>query len=206
MRLPIFSAALAALCLALPTTAQEGKPAADAKGADVKGATATSQRAEARIMVFNEDFTVFALASITHGQPVWQDKYDGMLDMLKGKINRLGKDWFTTLITSAELELGGVKVAPGSYVVGLACDKDGKFALALLDSSKAMQDKVNPFFGEWKPDYLLPLTLNKNVGKETVSLMVMTFDAKADDGGKGTFTLAWGKHTLTAPVMLHAPK
>lgn len=201
MRFPIFSAALAALCLTLPTTAQEGKPAAD-----VKGATATSQRAEARIMVFNDDFTVFALASITHGQPAWQDKYDAQFDLLKGKINRLGKDWFTTLITSSELEIGGVKIAPGSYVVGLSCDQDGKFALALLDSSKAMKAKVNPFFGEWKPDYLLPLTLNKNVNKESVQLMVMTFDARPEDAGKGTFTLAWGKHTLTAPVMLHAPK
>lgn len=195
MRIPFFTAALAALCLALPTTAQK-----------LNGASVTGTRAETRIMVYNEDFSVFAMASLTHGQPVWQDSYDGMLDKLKGKINRLGKDWFTTLIVSSEFEIGGTKIAPGSYVVGLHCDKDGKFALALMCSTKAMKDGISPFGGEWKPEFVAPLTLNKGVAKESVSKMAMTFDAEQDGGGKGTFTLAWGKHTLTAPVMLHAPK
>jgi hypothetical protein len=129
----------------------------------------------------------------------------GMLDKLKGKMNRLGKDWFTTLITSSELEIGGTKLPAGSYIVGLHCDKDGKFALGFLCSTKAMKDGVNPA-AEWKPEMTAPLTLNKGVAKEAVSMMAMTLSAEKEGGGKGTFTLAWGTHTLTAPVMLHAPK
>lgn len=58
MRFPILTAAFAALCFALPTTAQK-----------LTGVTATGERAETRVMVFNDDFSVFAMASLTHGQP-----------------------------------------------------------------------------------------------------------------------------------------
>lgn len=191
---PLFPAAFAVLCLALPTTAQK-----------LSGASVTGQRAETRIMAFTEDFSVFALASLTHGQPEWKADYDGMLDKLKGKNNRLGKDWFTTLINSSELEIGGVKIAPGSYIVGLHCDQDGRFALALLDSTRAMKTGVNPF-DDWKPELLAPMKLDKDVATEVVGKLTITFSAEQGDGGKGTLTVAWGKHTLTAPCQLHAPK
>lgn len=194
MRIPFVTAALAALCFALPATAQK-----------INAADATGTRAETRIMIFTEDFSVFAMASLTHGQPVWKDEYDGMMDKLKGKMNRLGKDWFTTLITSSDFEIGGTKLPAGSYVVGLHCDKDGKFSLGFMDSSKAMKDGVSPFT-EWKPEMTAPLTLNKDAAKEAVGKMAMTFTAEKEGSGKGTFTLAWGKHTLTTPIMLHAPK
>lgn len=111
---------------------------------------------------------------------------------------------FTTLIAFSELEIGGAKIAPGSYIAALHCDKDGKFGLALLDSTMAMKEKVYPG-ADFKPDVLCPMTLNKDAAKDVVAKMSMTFDAKKEDGGKGTFTIAWRKHTLTAPC-LHAPK
>jgi hypothetical protein len=214
MRCPITSCALAALFFALPTQAQETPKAQDAPKAAAKdasapkltGASAVGERAETRILVYSEDFSVFAMASLTHGQPVWKDSYDGMIDKLKGKINRLGKDWFTTLITSSELEIGGVKIEPGSYVVGLHCDNDGKFSLALLDSTKAMKDHITPFDPNWKPQYSIPMTLNKGGAASSVEKLTITFEAEKGGSGKGTLTLAWGKHTLTAPTTLHAPK
>lgn len=195
MRSPILSAALAALCFALPAAAQ-----------NVNGGSSTGTRAETRIVVFTPDFSTFAMASLTHGQPDWKADYDkpGALDKYKGNVVRLGRDWFTTLITSSELEIGGTKIPAGSYVVGLHYGQDGKFALALMDSTKAMKDGVNPFM-PWKPEISAPLTLNKDVAKDVVSKMTISFDAKKEDAGKGTLTIAWGKHTLTAPCQLHAP-
>lgn len=187
-------AALAALSLTVPAAAQK-----------LGGRAASSTRAETRIMAATEDFTVFTMASLTYGQPEWQPAYDAMLDQLKGKVNRLGKDWFTTLITLSDLEIGGSRIPAGSYIVGLHCDKDGKFALALLDSTTAMKNKIYPGM-DFKPEIVCPLTLNKNASDEVVKKMTMTFEARAEDGGKGTFTLAWGKHTLTAPVQIHPPK
>ncbi len=194
MRFPFVTAAIAALCFALPATAQK-----------LTGASVTGQRAETRMMVFNDDFSVFAMASLTHGQPDWKAEYDGMMDKLKGKLNRLGKDWFTTLINSSEMEIGGTKIPAGSYVMALHCDKDGKFALAFMDSTKAMKHGILPWSGDWTPEFTAPLTLNKDVAKDVVGKMTMTFTADKDGAGKGTFTLAWGKHTLTAPAMLHGP-
>ncbi|MBK8096298.1 MAG: DUF2911 domain-containing protein [Planctomycetes bacterium] len=194
MLLRSVTAALASLCLALPVAAQQ-----------LNGMSAASTRGETRIMVATEDFSTFSLASLTYGQPEWKDSYDGMLDRIKGRVNRLGKDGLTTLFTFSELEIGGTKIAPGSYIVALHCDKDGKFGLALLDSTKAAKEKVFPG-ADFKPDILAPLTLNKGAAKESVAKMTMTFDAQKDGAGKGTFTIAWGKHTLTAPCQLHAPK
>jgi hypothetical protein len=194
MHMRFLTAALAALSLTVPATAQK-----------LGGMAATSMRAETRIMAATEDFSVFTMASLTYGQPEWQAQYDAMIDKLKGKVNRLGKDWFTTLISLSDLEIGGAKIPAGSYIVGLHCDQDGKFALALMDSTKAMKDKVYPGM-DFKPEIVCPLTLNKDAAKEVVAKLTMTFDAKQADGGKGTFTLAWGKHTLTAPVQIHAPK
>lgn len=194
MRFPILKAALAAICFALPATAQK-----------ITTAGMTGTRAETRIVSFNDDYSVFALATLTHGQPEWKSEYDGMLDKLKGKLNRLGKDWFTTLVTTSTLEIGGGKIPAGSYIVGLHCDDKGQFALAFMDASKATKDGVTPF-AEWKPEFTAPLTLNKDAAKDVVKLMTMTFTADEKNAGHATFTLAWGKHTLTAPVVQHTGK
>ncbi|MBL8756040.1 MAG: DUF2911 domain-containing protein, partial [Planctomycetes bacterium] len=144
---------------------------------------------------------------VTHGQPEWKAEYDGMLDKLKGKTNRLGKDMWTTFATSVPVEIGGAKVPAGSYVVALHCDNDGKFSLAMLDSTKAMQAGAMPFGPQkWTPDVTCPLTLNKDVAKEVAAKMTMELKADAKDPMQGTFTLAWGKHTLTAPLAIHAGK
>lgn len=193
MRTSLFTTALAAICLTLPLSAQK-----------LNAFSADGERAETRLGVASADFSKFAMVSVTYGQPGWKDEYEGMMDKLKGKMNRLGKDWFTTLINSAELEIGGTKLPPGSYIVGLWCDKDGKFSLAFMDSGKAMKEGVNPFM-EWKPEFTAPLTLEKGSAPESVGKMTMSFAAEKDGEGKGKFTIAWGKHTLSAPVMLHVP-
>jgi hypothetical protein len=203
MRFPLLTAALAALTFALPTFAQETAPK-EASAQKFRGMAFAGERAATTLAMFNDDFTVGYMASIAHGQPEWQEKYDGMMDMLKGKTNRLGKDFWTTLQTTTELEFGGTKIPAGSYVAALACSKEGQFSIALIDAGKAMKAGALPFGPQnWKADYNVPLTLHKDSAEEVVDLMKMTFDADKSVAGKATFTLAWGKHTLTAPVMMH---
>jgi len=190
MRLPLLSTALAALCFALPTPAQK-----------VQVFGGNGMRANSTLVLFGAE--LMAGISITHGQPTWHDEYSDMLDKLKGKTNRLGKDLWTTFMTSVPLSLGGVMVPAGSYVVGLHCDKDGKFSLAMLDASKAMKAGAMPFGPQnWKADVLTPLTLNKDVAEENVDEMTMTLATDEDDPMSGSFTLAWGPHTLTAPLKI----
>ncbi|MBL8748452.1 MAG: DUF2911 domain-containing protein [Planctomycetes bacterium] len=194
MRLPLISAALAALCFALPTTAQ-----------DVQVFGGNSTRACSTVVLFGDK--VMAGITVTHGQPMWKDEYDGMLDKLKGKINRLGKDMWTTFMNSCDVEIGGAKIPAGSYVVGLQCDQEGKFSLAFMDATKAMKAGAMPFGPQkWTPDFSAPLTLNKDVAKEPVKEMAMELKADAKDLAKGSFTIAWGKHTLSSTMAIHVAK
>ena len=189
-----FLAAFAALSLTLSATAQK-----------IQVFGGAGERASSTIVLFGEN--LMAGVTLTYGQPAWQPEYDTMLDKLKGRLNRLGKDMWTTLLTTVPLELGGAKVEAGSYVVGLMCDKDGKFHLALLDATKAAKAGTLPFGPQtWTPDVLCPLTLNKDGAKEAAEKMTMTLAADAKDPSNGTFTLAWGKHTLTGALKLQLAK
>jgi len=194
MRFPFVTAAVAALFLSVSATAQK-----------VQVFGGNSMRACSTLVLFGEG--VMAGITVTHGQPEWKAEYDGMLDKLKGKLNRLGKDMWTTLANSVAIEIGGVKVPAGSWVVGLACDNEGKFSLALMDATKAMQTGTMPFGPQkWTPEVSCPLTLNKDVAKEAVAKMAMELKADEKEPTKGTFTLAWGKHTLTGALVVHAGK
>ena len=155
MRIPILSAAIAAFCLALPSSAQE-----------IQVFGGNGMRANSFIGLFGKD--MMATVTVTHGQPMWQDSYTNMLDKLTGKTHRLGKDLWTTLMTSVPISIGGSTVPTGCYVVGLHCDKEGNFSLAMLNASKAMKAGNMPFGAQnWKADVMTPLKLNKNITKDS---------------------------------------
>ena len=190
MRLPALSAVLMTISLATPAVAQ---------GPQVYNFE--SKRADSSLVLFDND--MMAGINVTHGQPSWKDEYTSMLDKLKGNTHRLGKNLWTTFMTSVPISLGGTMVKPGSYVVALKCDKDGHFALAMVNSNKAMKKGLLPFApNNWKPDVVTPLKLNKDISKESVSKMLMTLRADKKDAMKGLFTLAWGPHTLTADLKI----
>ena len=194
MRFPILSAAFAALCLALPATAQK-----------VQVFGGNGQRAASTVVLFGDN--LMAGMSIAHGQPAWKAEYDSMIDTLKGKLNRLGKDWWTTFNTSIDCEIGGTKVPAGSYVLGLACDKDGKFTLAVMDAGKAMKAGLVPFGPQkWTPDFSIPLELKKDANEKVVELMKIELAVDKENPSTGTLTLSWGKHVLSAPMAISLAK
>lgn len=137
--------------------------------------------------------------AIQYGQGEWKDEYDDKLDQLKGKRARLGKDWWTTLDTSLKLDFGGVIVPPGSYFLGLQCDQDGKFALALLDANKALAASAMPFLeSAWKIDLSVPMALEKGVLKQTVQRLTIALEPGKDDQTRITLAITWGRHRLSA--------
>ena len=193
MHLSLFRAALVAVTLATSAAAQ---------GLQVYNFD--SPRHASNMVLFGAN--VAAGMTIVHGQPQWKKEYDGMQDMLKGKTHRLGKDLWTTFMTSAPVELGGVKVAPGCYCVGLHCDKAGKFALAMMDATRAMKKSLMPFGPQnWKPEVVVPLKFEKGANKKLAEKMVISLIGDKDDKMKGLIRLSWGNHYLSAPVKVHAP-
>ena len=209
MRLSILSAACA-VCFAVPALAQEGtaknpSPTDASTPKKFQSMAFPGAHAMSSLAVFTSDFSAGAMATISHGQPEWKDSHDALLEKYKGTTQRLGKDAWTSLTTTSELEIGGTKIPAGAYVVAISIGKDGSFALVLTDSSKAAKSGLMPFGPQnWKPEYTVPMT--KGVGNDVVSKMTMTFDADTKVPGKGNFTIAWGKHTLTAPATLSTPK
>ncbi len=194
MRLPFLATLAATVCLALPAAAQK-----------IQVFGGQGERAASTIILFGED--LMAGMSLVYGQPQWKAEYDAMLDKLKGKKNRLGKDWWTTFTTTVDVEIGGAKIEAGSYVLSIACDQDGKFALAGIDAAKAMKKGQMPWGPqEWTPDFVAPLELHKDVADAVVEKLSMKLSANTEDPSKGSFEMAWGKHKLTAPLAIHIAK
>jgi hypothetical protein len=149
---------------------------------------------------------VMAGASISYSAPEWRADYDAQFEELKGKNLRLGKNWWTDLDTSVGLEIAGTKIEPGSYFLGLHCDKDGAFHLLVLDAKQAMKNGAMPFAAEqWKADMKVPLTLAKGSLKESRSKMEIELTADSKDPTKGKFAIRWGTHELSAPVKIAVP-
>lgn len=199
MRFPILSTFLTALALAAPAAAQK-----------VQVIDHAGERANAIMLFFGD--SVQGAISIDHGQPMWKASYDGMRDQLKGHLCRLGNNWWTTMTTSADLEMGGKTIHAGAWLLALSCDDDGKFALAFLDAKKGMKQGAMPwpqdgkFQMNWKPDFTVPLEFKANANGTPVEKMTMTVKADGGDLGKCTFALDWGPHKLTSAFAVKTGK
>jgi len=161
-------------------------------------------RKASTVVMFGDD--AMAGISISYSSPDWKDEYNTMMDKLKGKNVRLGKNWWTSLDTSTALEIAGSKIEPGSYYLGLQCDKDGAFQLLVLDAKQAMKTNSMPFMEDaWKAETKVALKLSKDSLKEAATKMVIEIKAQEDNPSSGRFSIRWGKHELAADVKIHVP-
>jgi hypothetical protein len=148
------------------------------------------------------NFNPKGAVAINYSQPDWKDEYTKALD--SGKYNnsnlRLGKNWWTSFDTTLPLEIGGTKIAPGAYYLGLHIDEAGKPQLMFIDAMAANKSGWAPYFSTpWKAEFTAPLTLAKNSLKETVNQMEITITANQNPS-TGRFSIKWGKHELSADV------
>ena len=162
-------------------------------------------RRASNVVLFGQDMA--AGITVVHGAPIWKNQYDDMLGMLKGKTHRLGKDLWTTFMTSAPVKIGGVSIAPGCYCVGLRCDKDGKFSLPMIDATQAMKKGLMPFGPQrWKPALSVPLNFEKGASDDVISKMRIDLLGDKKDKMKARFQILWGTHRLSAPMQIQAPQ
>jgi hypothetical protein len=154
------------------------------------------------------NFSPKGAVSINYSQPDWKESYNKQLGSgeFNGKNARLGKNWWTSFDTYIPLTVGGTKVAPGNYYLGIHVDEKGAFKLLFLDQKVALTNGWTPFMPEpWKSDIAAPLTLAKDSLKESQSKMVIAITADEKDSTKGKFSVQWGKHELSAPVTFQLP-
>ena len=145
-----------------------------------------------------------AAVSIEFGRPVWNRQLDNpaTFDQLtRGKVWRLGSDYWTTLDTNLPLTIAGRKIAVGLWYLGLDRSADGAtWSLAFIDPVKARSGGMDGHWMDRVPvEFKVPLIVETTTGALTEKLAI-TLTAQPDNMRNLTLRIAWGRLRLATPV------
>src|ERR1051325_652384 len=187
-------------CLASAIHAQEKRPPISGFGGE------QDERASVRIAywnnVKNEAAGQFA---IDYGRPVWKKEYEDAAkfdSFTKGKVWRLGNNFWTVLDSNTPLKIAGKDIPIGMWYIGVHRSEDGsQYSLAFIDPAKARAMRLDPFQIERAPvAFKVPLTLEKagdSKEKLTISLSYQRANPK-----EVTMKVSCGTLQLSAPVQI----
>lgn len=193
-----FLAPLGLLLLAICAPAQQPKPTIVAEGGGVDDYGST------RVLFWNTKADSSAgQFAINYGRPGWKKEYEDSAKfdaMTKGKVWRMGSNFWTSLDTCLPLKIAGKSVAPGYYFLGLQRSPDGAtWNLAFIDPAKVRSAHTDAFeIQKTKVEFMVPMTIAKAEGVVPKLTITMTYP-KAEPK-KATLKVAWGNLALTAPV------
>ena len=143
--------------------------------------------------------------AIDYGRPVWRKEYEDTANfdkMTKGKVYRLGSNFWTTLDSDMQLTIAGKAIPAGSWYLGLHRSEDGAtWSLVLIDPAKARAAHIDASEIERAPiAFKAPMT----VEQATESKEKLTIDLIFQKGNLKDVTLriGWGKMQLSAPVQV----
>ncbi len=184
--------------LAVSSPAQQTKSAIEAEGG------APDERASARVLYWNykTDSSAGQLA-IDYGRPSWKKdyedppKFDGMT---KGKVWRMGSNFWTVLDTDLPLKVSGKEVGVGSYYLGLHRSADGsRWSLAIIDPGGVRSARLDAVEIQKAPVRIeAPMSIEKS---ETMAeKLTLTLSYPKDDPKNVTLKVGWGNLALTAPI------
>ncbi len=196
MKLNLLVGALVALVM--PLKAQQLKPAMVAEDGAVQ------ERGSARVLYWNTKAdTAFGQFAIDYGRPVWRKEYDDPSNfdkLTKGKIYRLGSNFWTVLDTQLPLRISGRDVAPGQYCLGLARSAEGdRWSLAFIDSTRVRSMRLDAFQIERAP-VLFQVPLNGEPASGRSEKLTITFSYAKEKPKDVELRIAWGTIQLAAPV------
>jgi len=143
--------------------------------------------------------------AIDYGRPVWRKEYEDTANfdkMTKGKVYRLGSNFWTTLDTDMPLTIAGKTVPAGVWYLGLHRSEDGAtWSLVFIDPAKARAAHVDASEIERAPiSFKAPMSADaagEMKEKLTIDLVLKKGDLK-----NVTLKIAWGKIQLTAPIQV----
>ncbi len=194
------SYALAFLVLAgIPLYAQQGSDVVALGGGRV------GQRAWARVLYSNRaDNTFPGQFSISYGQPEWRSEYGDPAtfdQMTKGRVWRMGNNFWTVLDTNLPLRIAGKDIAVGAYYLGAHRSEDGDtWSLAFMDPVNIRRDRLDASeIAKATIDFMVPVTVAQ-VEEATTELAISlnTEDNLTDV----TLKVLWGNLQLTAPIQV----
>lgn len=193
-----FLLSILTLALAASAQSQEKKKGIIAEGGE------PDERASARILYWDQDKDGAAgQFAINYGRPVWKKDYEDPAKfdaMTKGKVWRMGNNFWSVLDTQLPLKISGKSVPVGSYYLGIHRSADGaKWSLAFIDPAKIRAGHIDAFEIAKAPvAFMLPMTTEKvNTVAEKLTI---TLSHPKENIQDVTLKVAWGNRVLTAPI------
>ena len=171
----------------------------------VESEPALGERGLTRILYLNAQQTApVASVSIDFGRPVWNRQLDNpaAFDQLtRGKVWRLGSDYWTILDTNLPLTIGGRDIAVGLWYLGLHRSADGAtWSLAFMDPVKVRKGRMDGHWMDAVPvEFKVPLTVEPAPASITEKLTI-TLLAQPDNMRNLNLRIAWGRLHLTTSV------
>jgi len=125
--------------------------------------------------------------------------------MTKGKVYRLGSNFWTTLDTDMPLTISGKTIPAGIWYLGLQRSEDGAtWSLVFIDPAKARAAHIDASEIERAPiTFKAPMTVERAAeakDKLTIDLVFQRGNLK-----DMTLKIAWGKMQLSAPIVVPVP-
>jgi len=199
MRSKLILAAVAALLVSAPLLhAQAAQPALQAFGG------VSAERSSARVFYWNSQKNSSpGQFVVNYSAPAWSKEMDDPAAFdkaTKGKIWRLGKDFWTTLDTNIPLTIAGKEVAPGSYYLGLERSSDGAtWSLVFIDPAKARKNHADAFDMTLTPvEFKVPTTVQKGTAKN--EKLVIDLSYAKETPKSVTMKISWGTMQVSVPI------
>ena len=192
------------LLLTLNSGAQQQRPKIVAEGGT------PDDRASARVLYWNTQTNGPAgQFAIDYGRPVWKKEYEDPTKfdaMTRGKIWRMGSNFWSTLDTQLPLSIGGKRIPMGFYYLGLHRSEEGsEWSLVFIDPGKVRKGRIDAFQIEKAPVEFEALVSSAKVETLTDKLTI-TLSYPKDDIKHVTMRVAWGNLALSAPIEVAVPE
>jgi hypothetical protein len=162
-------------------------------------------RASARVLYWNGQTNAAAgQLAIDYGRPVWKKEYNDPAKfdaMTRGKVWRMGSNYWTTLDTNLPLSIGGKKVPIGFYYLGLHRSEEGsEWSLVFIDPGKARKERLDAFQIERTPVEFEAVMPNVTKAETAAEKLTITLSYPKDNIKHVTLRVAWGNLVLSTPI------
>jgi len=168
-------------------------------------------RASARVLYWNGQTNAAAgQVAIDYGRPVWRKEYNETAKfdaMTKGKVWRMGSNYWTILDTNLPLSMGGKKVPIGFYYLGLHRSEDGsEWSLAFIDPAKARRMHLDAFQVDRAPVEFEAIMSNVTKAQTPAEKLTITLSYPKDNIRHVALRVAWGDLVLSTPIDVVLPE
>ncbi len=164
------------------------------------------ERGSTRLSYFNRSKKSFeGQFFVNYGRPVWkaalgdQAKFD---EMTKGKVWRVGTDYWTTLDNGLPIRMGGKDIPLGLWYLGIHRSEDGaSWSLVFVDPVKARQKPFDASGINRAPvEFKVPMTFERS--GQIQEKLTMVLSAPKEDPKNATLKISWGNFILKTAIQI----